>query len=422
MKRTILFLSLLIFSGIAVHSQEFSSLEDICTYALEHSLEYRQALLEAVKAGHDIDGIIKLDETSFSFSGGYDDTDEEWTSTASAELPLLDQLSVTGAVSQDYSRKLGLSFTPLFHSDDRSQQRIALRKAETLAKETALTAENTALSAVLNWMVLTRQLESQEKAVSVSKTIYQDEKVRYDSGESSLDDVRDAFMDWTEAEESLGSLQVKLYQAEADLTSALNIVPDEMETPPLDKDTLEENLNLLKLSVLPDQADAAGLYEVQSAIWDVTSAEKELDDTWLFDPSLSLDSSVILDEEGSDWEASLQFGFSLLDWQAETRQEMKADLELLRQQAWQTGREKELALQQALTALNNTARSRENAATELEQSRELYEEADYLFGLGEYSEAERDDAALTLESSEISLFDALAGEYLAWREIMLYLP
>ena len=62
------------------------------------------------------------------------------------------------------------------------------------------------------------------------------------------------------------------------------------------------------------------------------------------------------------------------------------------------------------------------AELEKEQATDLYEEAQFLFELGEYSQAERDDAALFLESAEISLFSALADEYMAWREILLYLP
>lgn len=58
---------------------------------------------------------------------------------------------------------------------------------------------------------------------------------------------------------------------------------------------------------------------------------------------------------------------------------------------------------------------------ELEQSEELYDEARFLQRLGEYSEAEVDDARLLFEQAKVNNFSMLADEYIAWRSLLPYL-
>ncbi len=412
---------LLLLSG-ALGAQELTSLDDIKAYALENSLAYKQAARDAAKAANDVDGILELEETSFFAAADYSDTADEISSSAGAVVPLIDQLSLNGTWYDDNRTSVGVSFSPLVHSDDRDQQDINLRKALALAEETAVTAENSALSAALYWMAVSRQLRVQEEAVSVRSVIYQDEKVRYEAGEVTLDDVRDALVSWTESRTTLSSLQTQLRQKESDLMKALNVNPAEVSIPLLDRTELGKELNLLKLSIIPEETDAAGSCSVLSAYLALESVQQSLADTWLFDPTLSLTAGAL--REGGDitWEAGLQFGFSLQDWQKVDREELLTDLALSREEAFQAEQAADLALQQALIALDNTARNREVAELELEQATDLYEEALYLNEIGEYSEAERDDAELALRLAETGLFSSLADEYLAWREILLYLP
>jgi outer membrane protein TolC len=418
----VLLLLILILLSSPLASQELSSLEDIRSYALENSLDYKKAQWEAVKAGHNLEGLFTMDETSFSASSGYDDSLEKWSASAGVEVPLVDQLSVNSTVYEDNSGSVGLTFTPLSHSDDRVQNDISWQKAAALADEMAVTVENSALSAALGWMNITAQLAVQEESVLVSETIYRDEKIRYEAGESTLDDVRDALVDWTEARTTLTGLQTQLRAKESDLITALNVNPETVELSLLSSEDLAAELEALKSSISPEDADPVLSHAVFSSYLDMRSVEEELDDTRLFDPELNLSSDLYFGDDNKSWEASVTLSFSLQDWQSEERQELQTDLEISRQAASLAEQESRLLLQQARIALENTAQNREVAELEKEQVSDLYEEAQFLFELGEYSQAERDDAALSLESAEISLFSALADEYLAWREILLYLP
>ena len=357
-----LIIVILLLSG-ALGAQNFTSLDDIKTYALENSPAYKQAAWDAVKAANDVDDLLELEETSFSATADYSDTAEEISSSAGAVVPLVDQLSLNGTWYNDNRTRVGVSFSPLAHSDDRDQQDINLQKALALVKETAVTAENSALSAALYWMAVSRQLQVQEEAVSVRSVIYQDEKIRYEAGEVTLDDVRDALVSWTESRTTLSSLQTQLRQKESDLMQALNVNPSEVSISLLDRSELEEDLNLLKLSIIPDETDTAGRYSVQSAYLTLDSVRESLADTWLFDPTLSLTAGAVLEGEGTIWEAGLQFGFSLQDWQKDDREELLTDLALSREEAFLAEQAADLALQQALLALDNTARNREVGRT-----------------------------------------------------------
>ena len=414
--------AVLIFLPNAIGAQELFSLEDIRNLALNNSLEYKKAQLEAELAAGNVDSLVDLENTLFSAGQNYNSESEQWTSSASVELPLLDQLSLNGTLKNDNTLQGGVQFSPLSHNDDRKQQKIALQKARALVRETALNVENTALSCALNWMVQTRLLKNQDEIVSVKESIYSDQKVRYQAGEASLDDMREVLLDWTDVRSSLGSLQSQVRQAESELIETFGVSPDSLELPLLKRESLENELNLIKLSLVPEKAESAGAYEILSSLLDVQSSQIELADTWLFDPDLSMNTAVELNDGETGWEVSLSFSFSPSDWHSSQRKDLQSELELLEQEARQTALQEHLSLQQALTALDTTARGTEMARIEREQAKELYEEARFLYELGDYSQAEMDDAYLAYDASEISLFRALADEYLAWRDLLVYMP
>jgi len=426
-------LLLMLFLAPELGAQNLGSLEDIAGYALENNLEYRKALWEAVKAEDDVEGILKLDETSFFANGAWTDDQDgdrgDWNGTAGMEIPLIDQLSLKGSVNRDLSGSAGLTFSPLFHSDTRQQTGINWHNAVAYAEETGIRTENTALSSALNWMTAKKQLLLQERVIEVKETIYRDEKVRYGAGESTLDDVRDALLDWTEARTGLSDQQALLRQGESELLKALSGNLDTASISLIGTGDLETALEQLKDLVSPEAADPAGIYAVTAARLSSESTSEELKNTWLFSPDLSLEGAVNLPDvtdlssQGSpSWEASLQLSFSLQDWQKEDREELKTDLSLSQEEAARAVMESRLSLQQTLITLDTTRQNREIAELELEQARDLLEEAEFLHRLGEYSEAERDDAQLTLNQSEVNLFSALAEEYIAWREVLVYLP
>lgn len=400
---------------------ELGSLEEVCAYARENSLDYRSALWDALKAGNDLDGILELEEASF----GFDTTlreDEDTLASAGVELPILDQISLNASVDSDKNRSYGLTLNPLAHGDDRTQQDLAWQRAAASADRARISAENDAVTAVLGWLSVSRSVGIQRDMTEVRETIYRDEKIRYEAGESTLDEVRTALMDWTDSGKSLTALRNEQSNAESSLLSALNADADSLLLPDLDIRDLEKELAGLKERIDPKEADSFTMYEVLAAQLDVRSLEEELEDTWIFDPDLSLTGSVDTDSSGqSAWSGTLSLSFSLQDWQKEERFELGRDLELSRLEAGKVLMEQSQELQQDLITLENTDQGSELARLELDEAREVYDEAEFLLEQGEYSRAERDEALLDLKQAEVSLFAALADEYTAWRELLYYI-
>ncbi len=424
MKRFLLSLWILmpVCSPVLVSAQTLDSLEDVCSYARANSLDYQTALWEALKSSRDLDGILEFEESSFSFDTSVRE-DEDVSANAGVDVPVLDQISLNASLDSDKNRAYGFTLSPLAHRDDRIQQELARQEGSAAAAQTGIAAENSALKAVLDWLSAMRTVDVQIELTSVLESIYRDEKVRYEAGESTLDDVRSALMDWTDAGKTLTSLQNDRSSAELSLLSALNTGADSITLPDLDSSDLERELEALQGRMKPDQADPLQSYEVLTAQIEARSLEEELKDTWLFDPDLSLTGSISTDGSGdSSWSGTLSLSFSFQDWQSQEREELSRDLELSRLEAGQVQVEQYQALQQDLIALETTKQSCDLARLELEEAMEIYDEAEFLLERGEYSRAERDEARLDLKTAEVSLFSALADEYSAWRELLYYFP
>jgi hypothetical protein len=315
-----------------VGAQTFNSLEDICNYALENSSEYKKTILDVIVARNNLEGVLKLNETTFTFSGDSSGSDNlsdsgdgaDWVSSAAVELPLFDQLSMNASMDDDFNGSLGLNFTPLFHSDDRGQFNIKYEKALLLAEETAVQTENDALRAVLNWMSSQQQLAIQKEIVVLKEIIYRDQKIRYEAGESTFDALREDLLDWTEARSELSNQQTTLQASESLVLQKLgaNLNLDAMEF--FSGDIISAELEDMKEHIIPELSDSSQVYSVESSYLTVESNQQKLSDTRIFDPDLNL--SVIRnlpdlsDSQSSSslhWQAGIELDFSLNDWQSD---------------------------------------------------------------------------------------------------------
>ncbi|MDA3852264.1 MAG: TolC family protein [Spirochaetaceae bacterium] len=419
-----------------VGAQTFNSLEDICNYALENSSEYKKTILDVIVARNNLEGVLKLNETTFTFSGDSSGSDNlsdsgdgaDWVSSAAVELPLFDQLSMNASMDDDFNGSLGLNFTPLFHSDDRGQFNIKYEKALLLAEETAVQTENDALRAVLNWMSSQQQLAIQKEIVVLKEIIYRDQKIRYEAGESTFDALREDLLDWTEARSELSNQQTTLQASESLVLQKLgaNLNLDAMEF--FSGDIISAELEDMKEHIIPELSDSSQVYSVESSYLTVESNQQKLSDTRIFDPDLNLSVNMNLpdlsDSQSSSslhWQAGIELVFSLNDWQSDDPSEYQLELNQSKLEAQQAEMESKLTLQQVLIALKNTEQNRLVAELEEEQSSDLYEEAKFLNQLGEYSDAELEDSRLFYEQSRVNSFSMLVNEYMAWRDLLIYL-
>ena len=419
----------LLFSGPLFRgwARNLDSLEDISSYALENSIEYQRALLDVLSARNDLDGVVKLDETSFNFSSDYSGEDSAGLSArAGVNLPLIDQLALSATVSDDYSGELGVTFSPLYHSTDRIKSDIKYDTALLYAEELAVEIQNSALSAALGWMSARRQADIQAQVVAVKEDVYNDEKIRYEAGEATLDELRDTLVDWTEARTSLSSQQKNLRSAESALLQILSADLDTASISMISYETLAAALDSLKGHIEPEGADSSGVYSVAAARKSLESSEADLADTWIFDPDVNFTGTLNIPDVTGDsgdspvWQAGVELTFSLEDFRKEDKRLSEKEVAQSRLEVTQAEMESRLTLQQVLIALENAEQNRTLAGIEESQAQDLYEEYRYLMTLGDYSEAEVEDARLSWEQTKINSFSMLAEEYLAWRELLLY--
>jgi len=412
---------------------QLESLQAVGFWAKTHNLDYRKAAWEAQKAFDAIPGLLRLDKSTLALSSQYSGTASEpaiGTETASAEtptfsaslnLPIVDQLGLSFRTDQDLNGQAGITISPLAQSTSRDQARLAWEKAALAADNTGLTVQNSAIKAFLSRQNALRSLKTQESTVALKEIAYQDQKVRYTQGEATLDDVRDALLEWSTARSSLGKARQAALKAEADLTLALNTDMDSIELPAPDAEGLAKELEGLKTANPVDSFTATLAYEVLGAQKSVSSARLTFDSTRLFDPDLVLGVNLSYSAKtGTAYSATATLSFGYESWQADTKAEYRTDLELAQASAAKTLANATMTLNRSIAALADAAENTSIQRLQLTRSMELLSETDYLAATGDASRLELEEAKLSVQASEDALFSALSEEYGAWLDLLVY--
>lgn len=409
----------------AVH--ELSSLDEIVEYALTHNLSYRQELWEVEKARNDIEGLLRLDRTSFSFTQDIPivedpSTDGEMEYSTGVTIPVIDQITLFSSINQDSDIVSGLNFSPLAHDDTKEQNIITYEKALIKAEQGALDVRKEALITALSWMDYSRQLRTRELLVFLKETVYEDEKVRYELGEATLDDVKEALLEWSEAQGDRTSLAQKERTARTDLYSTLQSDSSALSVSVLSMAALRQAVDELSADIDITQVESETTSEVLLAELDARSLEEVRKNTWLFEPVLNAGLSVMQSaDQDLQVGATVSVSFGLDDFNREERDELAIDIGLAREQHQQTLEQSRLEYEEQLLTLEAAKASREVRNIELEQMELLKEEAEFLFDQGDMSELEFEDARITYEQAENSLFSALVEEYTAWVNLKSYI-
>lgn len=414
--------AVLILLSASLEAETMDSLEKVEEAALMNNLDYKSALLEVTKAENVREGRLKWDSSSVSVSTSYGQGNGSalgWQS--SLNLPLLEQMSL-GASVGDQQSALSVTLDPLAHSDVEAQTLLAYRQKVVAAEEMAREIVDRAVEAYLSWAVAASDYEVKKSAAAVKKSLYEDEKVRYEVGESDLDEVRLAFTAWSEAVKAMNTAQSTRESARLTLYTLLNLSPREYELALPDQADLLEKIESLKAGVAEAELSVAGRSPLLTAEITTQGLEKERENTWLLEPQLLISGALTFSAASPQPvpTASASLSFSLDDWKADEIDELERELEISRQLQAQTLQSEQLNLQKARIQVENTSLNWEVARVEGEQARELLDEAEFLFSRGEYSQSERDEMLLQFKQSRNNLFSAAADHYIALRNLLLY--
>ena len=407
----------------AASADTISTIEELEETALLGNLDYKTAVLDVMKAEHSLTGLLKLEDSSISLTGSYPQQSGSGLSwQASASLPVFEQLGLGAAVNQDLVSSFSLTVSPLAHSGSAAQSRLTYNTKLAAAEEKATEVIDAAVESYLDWASAASEYSIKEKTAEIKKLLYDEEKIRYEKGESDLDDVREAFTDWSDSRTALNTAFTKLQESETELYSTLNIDPDNMIFEPPASEELFRLTEALQNELNESPLSITSSFEILQAENAVSGLELDVKNTWLFEPQLNIGGGITISPEGSapSFSATASLSFGLDDWNAEEREELKTELDIKRQEAVQVMRTETLGLEQAKTAVETAAINYQVAEVEIEQAEELLDEARFLLEMGDYSAAELDEAILMYEQSSNNLFSAAAEHYLALRALAAY--
>ena len=416
---------LLFISAVVLNGQTtLSSLDEIAAFGSEHNLEYKNSQINVLKAAENRTNIVKLENSSISAAGNFNNTiqGESWRFSSTILVPLIEQLSLSGTIEEDLSGQVGISLKPLAHSDNRKQSEIDYNSALITAESARISVESDAMTAALNWMFESRDLQAKQVGAELAEIKYKDDKIRYDIGEITLDNLQNSLISWSEARILLSSKQQSFRNAESHLYSSLGAGPEDISIKKLDIDTLYGFLKSIKQTMDDQQGDPLNSNAYRISLLNVYSAKTSLDNTWIFDPDLNASVNLNFTSDGTlSVTGSIGLSLSPGDYQKNIRDIARKEFQISISEAEQSRNESKFEYEQILESLKSAEINSEISQLEYQQAQILLSEAELLQRLGDYSEIELQESQLTLSLAENALFRALADEYIAWLELKSYM-
>ena len=418
-------LTILIFSLISIlpvfGETVLSSLEEIAAYGSENSLDYLNGQVNLMKAKDNIQSLLLLEDTAVSLEGSLSDAEESLALNSRIEIPIIEQISISGNLDQEKTGSVSLNLKPLAHSDNSEQSMINYQSALISAENSRTEAEYKAVSAALGWMSAKREHQSSRDQTDLYETKYKDDKARYELDEISFDDLQESLVSWSEQRISLSEKEKTLRSAESLLYASLGASMEDVSIDILTIDHMKKVLEEIKKEMELYKGDSMNSSSYKLASLARDSAEVTLKNTWLYNPDLTASAAVNFDSEGyKGFNASVNFSISLDDIQKKDRDVNREELKIATKQEIQSRNEAEVDYIQVLQSLDSTGLNRETSLIEYEQKKILYSEAKLLQKRGDISQWELDESYLSLQISEDAAFKALADEYLAWFSLKNY--
>ena len=289
------------------------------------------------------------------------------------------------------------------------------------AEETADNITDNAVESYLDWISASKNHAVLKQITEVKKTLYNDEKIRFEKGESVLDDVRDAFTAWSDSQTDSNNAYTDLQSAEEELYSVLNIDSEKYSVEYPRKDELADLISKLKTKTDKESLTAEKSYNILEAGNYAESIKLELENTSVFEPQLDIGGAyTVSDDEDPVLSVTAILTLGIDSWKSSDIKELKTELDISRQQVLRVAAKEKFSLKQALTNEETAEINYKTTEVELQQARELFDEASFLNKLGEYSEAELKETELLYKQAEIDFFTAEADHYTALRVLEDY--
>jgi Outer membrane efflux protein len=427
-----IFIMFLIISATANSETVLSSLDDIASYGLEHNLDIKNSQISVLKADENRTGLFLFNNSSISVetsileglnvptAGSNSATGLGYSSTLT--VPVIEQVSLSASVDNNLNTHLGISLNPLSHSSTKEESELIYNSSIILANGAMISAQIDAVGSALGWMSAGRDFTTVKREAELSEIRYNDDKVRYELGEISLDELHESLINWSEARVLLSTEDQEFRTSEISFYSSLGAGTDEIIINQIELEILENELSILKRNLDPQLGNALKISSYLISVLEVQSAELNLKNTWVYEPDLSASTGLTFDSSGNlSVEAGVQFSISPVDLQKKKRGIAEEEYNISLIEAAQSLNQAELNFEQTIKSISSSAINSDISRLEREQAEILLSEAELLHKLGEYSELELNESQLTVVKAENSLFHSLTDEYLSWLELKKYM-
>ena len=244
--------------------------------------------------------IFHLDESTISLSGGYSYNDasssklHNFSGSTGVTIPIIDQVSISSQLNSAGNGSVAVQLHPLANVPENvtQEQQLDLLKLQYQTLWQQLNYQSTAV--VLQYILAKQEMGTAIALLDVSRREYDFKQQQFDAGLLSVTELQQAANTFSqESIQSINALQDKAVKEQALLVLLSSIpIPAEFRDIPFAVSGLQDLIAELEIRYNQLQVDEQfSSFQEQSLLIQKTYLEKELKNTWLLDPQLSLTGS-----------------------------------------------------------------------------------------------------------------------------------
>ncbi len=398
--------------------EEISNLVNI---SLQNNIDYLNAKNDLKNSQDDLEQSPAILDSSISSdaSVSYSSSSTTLVSSLDVSIPLIDQLTLSASIDTNLDGSVGLTYNPLASSDSTVPNEINLENASVNLNEVEESLKVDIAQAYINYLLAIEDLNQQEAQVTHDQKEYEQQKKLYDYQETTLIDLQDSLMSYTESKNKIKDLELAVYSTKvtlyqligvSDYSSIELVQADLNQLVDLNSD-LETVLDGKSFSPLSDK-------DVVAALNSTALLEDSYDTLKLYSPTFSINTKVKLDGTVS---AGVSFKTSAADYNGDEKEDLLNQIDLSKIESAQTISKVTSSIELLQNTVASDKQSISDIEMQIEQNNLVMNEAKALLDLGEYESLDYETLELNANNLQLSLIKAYATLYVDQLKLINYL-
>jgi outer membrane protein TolC len=398
--------------------EEISNLVNI---SLQNNIDYLNAKNDLKISQDDLEQSPAILDSSISLDSNvsYSSSSTTFVSSLDVSIPLIDQLTLSASVDTNLDGSVGLTYNPLDSRDSTVPNEINLENASVNLNEVEESLKVDIAQAYINYLLAIEDLNQQEAQVAHNQKEYEQQKELYDYQETTLIDLQDSLMSYTESKNKIKDLELAVYSTKVTLYqligvsdySSIELVQTDLnQLVDLNSD-LETVLDGKSFSPLSDK-------DVVAALNSTALLEDSYDTLKLYSPTFSINTKVKLDGTVS---AGVSFKTSASDYNGDEKEDLLNQIDLSKIESAQTISKVTSSIELLQNTVASDKQSISDIEMQIEQNNLVMNEAKALLDLGEYESLDYETLELNANNLQLSLIKAYATLYVDQLKLINYL-